>query len=95
MRTRSFAGCGLLMLAALFVVQVMLEGASFRSPHEQQWRAPSQHQGVARLPRRNTNGIPADMPASPALSLSGPVLPTSSPDALSPLLAAVFVPPRV
>jgi hypothetical protein len=95
MRIRSLAGCGLLMLAALFVLQVMLDGASFHSPHQQQWRAPSHHQGVARLPRRSTNGIPAGTGALPLLSLRAPVLPASSPDVLSPLLAAVFVPPRV
>jgi hypothetical protein len=95
MMTRSVLGCVLLVLAAFSVLQIALDGASFRAPDHQQWRAPSHHQGAARPPRRNTNGIPAASPAAPVLSLSGLVVLADCPDVLSPPLAGVFVPPRV
>jgi hypothetical protein len=95
MTTRSVLGCVLLVLAAFSVLQIALDGASFRAPDHQQWRAPTHHQGAARLLRRNTNGIPAASPAAPFLSLSGQVVVGDCPGFLSPLLAGVFVPPRV
>jgi hypothetical protein len=95
MRTRSVLGCVLLTLAAFSVVQMALDGAAFRAPDTQQWRAPAHHQGAARLPRRNTNGIPSASPAASVLSFTGLVVLANCPDFLSPLLAGVFVPPRV
>jgi len=94
MTRRSLVGL-VLLFAAFAVVQVPLDGASFRNPDRQQWRAPSHHQGAVRLPRRNTNGIPAESPAVAVLSLSGAVLFADSPDVLRPLVADIFVPPRV
>jgi hypothetical protein len=85
----------LLMLTAFSVLQIALDGASFRASDHLQWRAPTHHQGAARLPRRNTSGIPAASPAAPVLSLIGPVVVADCPDVLSPCLAGVFVPPRV
>jgi len=95
MTTRSVLGCVLLVLAAFSVLQIALDGASFRASDHQQWRAPAHHRGATRLTRRNTNGIPAAAPAALVPSLSGLVVVADCPDVLSPLLAGVFVPPRV
>jgi len=95
MTTRSVLGGVLLVLAAFAVLQMALDGASFRASVHQQWRAPTHHEGATRLPRRNTNGIPAASPGAPVLSLSGVVVVTGCPAVVSPLLAGVFVPPRV
>lgn len=95
MTTRSFVGCVLLVLAGFSALQFALDGASLRATDHQQWRAPSRHQGAARLPRRNSNGIPAASPATPVLSLSGLVVLADCPEVLSPPLAGVFVPPRI
>jgi hypothetical protein len=94
MTTRSVAGYALLVLAAFFVAHVALDAASVRASSRQQWRAPTHHEGVARLPRRS-NGIPAAAPAVWVPSGTGSVSLADCPDVTAPFPADVFVPPRV
>jgi hypothetical protein len=95
MTTRSLVGCALLLLAALSVLQVALDGASFHTSDRQQWRPPTHHQGAARLRRLNPNGVLAESPIVPVPMLSGAVVVADCPDILPPLLLDIFVPPRV
>jgi hypothetical protein len=88
-------GCALLLLAALSVLQVALDGTSFRTSDRRQWRPPTHHQGAARLQRLDTNGVLAESPIVPTPMLSGAVVVADCPDALPPLLAGIFIPPRV
>lgn len=103
MPMRSVLGCLLVVLAALSVPEIALEGTVFRGRGHAEWHAPSQHQTLARpSPRavartsQRCPGVIAAMPSAPLIATPA-VLTTAPgpPGFASPMLAAVFVPPRV
>jgi hypothetical protein len=95
MTLRSGIASTLLLLAALSVGQAALDGASFRTLRQQQWRGPTHHHGVARLSRRNASGIPAESPAAAVPTPGSVVVIAECPEVAPPLLSGIFVPPRI
>lgn len=103
MPMRSVLGCLLLVLAALSVLEVALDGAALRAPGRAQWRAQRHHQTVARtspktlarVSQRSQGAIGAT-PSAPLIATPGGLTAAgSAPGFVSPVLATVFVPPRV
>ena len=95
MRARLFAGYVLFALVVIAQCGTALERASFHAPVRQQWQAPSHHQNAPRLPQRHTTGILGEMPSLPVFDRAAGLPRASRPDPRSPLLASIFVPPRV
>jgi hypothetical protein len=95
MRVRPLAGYLLLFLAVVSLAGTALDRAAFHAPVRLQWRAPTQHQSVLRLPQRNTFGFPGESPSPPFFACIAGLLFVSHLDPASPLLDAIFVPPRV
>jgi len=91
---RSVLGCLLLVLAALSVLELALDGAPFRGRARAQWRAPGHHQTVARTSLRS-QGVMRAAPSAALITTScASVMAAGTPRFASPVLAAVFVPPR-
>jgi len=93
MHLRSLLGCLLLSLAALAVIEVVVDTAAFHVSVRQQWR--TQHQSPVRVSQRKTPGVLGELPTLSIPSVIGPVRVSDRPDLLPPLPTPVFVPPRV
>jgi hypothetical protein len=95
MSARLFSGYALLALAVIAQCGTALDRASFHTAIEQQWQAPTHHPNAPRLPQRHAPGILGEMPSLPIFDRTASLPRAARPDPRSPLLAGIFVPPRV
>jgi hypothetical protein len=93
MWARTLAGCLLLSLAALLVVEVAVDATVSSPSIRAQWRAHTHQQSAARLPHR-TLVVLSEWPASPFVGGIGTVPSGRGADIPPRVPAAVFVPPR-
>jgi len=96
MRGRVFAGCLVLLLAVVSLAGITLDGIVLNAPVHHQWRAPSPPHAGQRTAPRHAQALLAESVVPPTLLprlTSVPFAPR--PELTSPLLASVFIPPRV
>jgi hypothetical protein len=95
MTARSLAGCLLLLLASISVVELTLDVAAHPGVQRHQSRVRAQHPSTPRVSQRSGPAVTVNAPAPPVLIALGSIIPVDHPASLPLVSSSVFVPPRV
>jgi hypothetical protein len=95
MTARSLAGCLLLLLASISVVEITVDVAAHHGVQRHQTRVRGQHPSPPRVSQRSGPAVTATPAAPPVLIAFGSAIPIDHPASLPLVSASVFVPPRV
>jgi hypothetical protein len=95
MRFLPFAGCLLLLLTVISVIQTTADSAAFHVRLRHQWRVQTQEHGSARPSVPHAIAVPGGWPEAPIPPSVRPLVLAPRREVVSQLSAAVFVPPRL